>query len=824
MTGRRNDRLKAQDLGHREEHDKPVRSVAGVPLMGLVATTLLLLVMGTTYHGLGSVRRSNDLAGELDPVLWLHQEDRILRHALHADVVMAVSRTAGEDPPSIVMERRDRIQASIERLQANLSSLRSKPVPEAHDALVGRAVAQVLAYVDDAGTTVDLAATDGEVALQRLRSLEDHHTFVSRAEADAAVQLTGSSRRAHADLARAQRAAWRNFKLILPVGLFLLAVGAVLLERAHRRDVRSRQALQEAKQQAVADREFLSALLESLEDGIVACDEQGRLTMSNRAAENLHGMPLADCPVEQWAERFDLHRPDGTTRMPPEEVPLLRALNGERLDGIEMVIAPRTGPTRHVHATARPIVDDDGTRRGAVVSMHDITDRKAAEDELSRRAFIDPLSGLPNRSLLADRIIKADHRFDRIPFPLWLLLLDIDGFKTINDSLGHATGDELLRAVAARLRVSVRRADTVARLGGDEFAVLIEGGDDAEMTAARLLTVLRRPIQLSGGAVRITASMGLAGTNLEGVDGSELLRAADMAMYAAKAKGRNRFEVFRPDMIVAAERRHQLNADLKDAIEQGQLVLHYQPQVDLLTGEVVGVEALVRWQHPERGLIPPDAFIQLAEETGQIIDIDDWVLRTACRQVIQWSRPRRPLRLAVNLSGRHFQGAGVVDRVRAAVNDTSFQPRLLEIEITETAAVHEADAPRAALQELRSTGMSIAIDDFGTGYSILSRMRDFPLDTLKIDRSFIHDIREADDTVPLVSVMIAMAHDLGLGIVAEGIETPEQLRWLQQAGCEVGQGYLLSRPVEAASIPPLLETSRLTPSYRRVERVVRPGP
>jgi diguanylate cyclase (GGDEF)-like protein len=824
MTGRRKDRLEAQEQGHKEEHDKPIRSVAGVPLMGLIATALLLLVMGTTYHGLGSVRRSGDLAAELEPILWLHQENRRIRHALHADVVMAVAGTGGETSPSTVIERRGRIQTSIARLRANLGGLRGQTVPEAHEALVDHAVTQVLAYVDDAAATVDLAATDGEAALQRLRSLEDHHRFVSRAEAEAAVQLTGWSSRAHADLAEAQRAAWRNFKLILPLGLFLLAVGAVVLVRAHRREVRSRQALQEAKQQAVADREFLSALLESLEDGIIACDEQGTLTMFNRATERIHGKPVEGCPVEQWAERFDLYRPDGTTRLPPDEVPLLRALNGERLDGIEMVIAPRTGPTRHVHATARPIVDDDGTRRGAVVSIHDITDRKAAEDELSRRAFEDPLSGLPNRALLADRILEADRRFDRIPFPLWLLLLDIDGFKTINDSLGHATGDELLRAVACRLRMSVRRVDTVARLGGDEFAVLIEGGDDAEMTASRLLTVLRRPIRLTGGSVRITASIGLAGTSLDGVTGGELLRAADMAMYAAKAKGRNRYEVFTPDMIVSAERRHQLNADLQDAIERDQLVLHYQPQVDLLTGEVVGVEALVRWQHPQRGLIPPAAFIQLAEETGQIIDIDDWVLRTACRQVIEWSRPGRPLRLAVNLSGRHFQGAGVVERVRAAVNDTSFKPRLLEIEITETAAVHEADAPRAALQELRSTGMSIAIDDFGTGYSILSRMRDFPLDTLKIDRSFINDIREADDTVPLVSVMIAMAQDLGLGIVAEGIETPEQLRWLQQAGCQVGQGYLLSRPVEAASVPPLLEASQLTPSYRRVERVVRPGP
>jgi len=345
------------------------------------------------------------------------------------------------------------------------------------------------------------------------------------------------------------------------------------------------------------------------------------------------------------------------------------------------------------------------------------------------------------------------------------------------------------------------------------------------LLAGRIATALRTPIRVDAGRVFITASIGLAKAGFGGVDvPTELLQAADVAMYVAKARGKDRYEVFDPEMHAAVQRRHELGAALRLAIGQGELVLQYQPQVELGSGAVSGVEALVRWQHPTQGLIPPDEFIPLAEDTGLIIDIDDWVLRTACAQAQEWRTAQgQPLRLAVNLSGRQFQHPGVVKRITSALSAGGFDAKRLEVEVTETAAVREADVATSTLQQLRSMGVTVAIDDFGTGYSVLSRLRVFPLDTLKIDRAFVGEIDESSESAPLVSAMIVMAHGLGLGIVAEGVETLEQLRFLRDRGCDQAQGYLLSKPVAPHAIPALLRAPSVLFDVQR-EAPTAPGP
>ena len=418
----------------------------------------------------------------------------------------------------------------------------------------------------------------------------------------------------------------------------------------------------------------------------------------------------------------------------------------------------------------------------------------------------DSLTGLANRLLLTDRINHALGRLDRNRDLVAVLFLDLDDFKAINDGLGHAAGDELLMSVARRIRGSLRMQDTACRLGGDEFAVLLEdiaSPNDAVAVAQRVFTAITQPMMIKGREVTIQASMGLAFAIDPTQTADDLLRNSDMAMYAAKHGGKGRFELFEPDMHAAVIERLELESDLRRAVSGNELVLHYQPIVALDTGNLEGVEALLRWQHPRRGLIPPLDFLAIAEETGVIIDIGYWVLEEACRQMRQWQDTTTVLgaaRCSVNLSAKQFQDESLVVRVEAALAATGVSADRLVLEITESTLMIDTEVTAQRLQALRALGVKIAIDDFGTGYSSLAYLRRFEIDILKVDRSFVDPLARSDKDSALAEAIVTMAQALQLEVVPEGIERLDQVGLLKQWGCRVGQGFFFARPMTPADL------------------------
>jgi diguanylate cyclase (GGDEF)-like protein len=439
-----------------------------------------------------------------------------------------------------------------------------------------------------------------------------------------------------------------------------------------------------------------------------------------------------------------------------------------------------------------------------VAVFSDITALKDAEQRLHYLAYHDPLTDLPNRSLLADRLRAAISRGERLGSSVALLYLDLDNFKHVNDTLGHEEGDRLLQSMAARLQACVRGKDSVARLGGDEFIVVLEdvtgGAKEAARVAEKILGAMSAPFDLSGFELRMRASIGISLWPQHGQTGEELLKAADAAMYRAKASGRGKYEFFSPDLTRQALERLTLENALRSPKLQEQLVLHYQPQFSVRNGSIVGVEALIRWQHPARGMLSPQAFVPMAEEAGLIHGIGEWVLRTACAQAGQWIESGHPaVRMAVNVSAYQIRDDRIVGIVEAALEQTGLNPSLLELEVTEGALQTGAEATEI-LGRLKRLGVRLALDDFGTGYSALSSLKLLPFDRLKIDRSFIRDLEQDPDDRALAVAIIAMGRSLGLEIVAEGVETAAQLAFLRKQGCDEMQGYLLGPPVAAREL------------------------
>ena len=426
---------------------------------------------------------------------------------------------------------------------------------------------------------------------------------------------------------------------------------------------------------------------------------------------------------------------------------------------------------------------------------------QAANDELQRLALHDPLTGLPNRLLLEDRIAQAIAHADRGKLQCAIVFLDLDRFKTVNDSLGHFVGDELLRAVATRLRTIVRSEDTVSRLGGDEFAMLLRQigqVDDAVAVAAKILETLREPFSVGSHELYLTPSLGISVFPLHGDIAQTLIMRADAAMYSAKQAGRNNFQVYTEEMSTFFPERLLLENDLRRAIGRGEFELHYQPKVDVSDGRVVGVEALIRWRRPDNGLVLPQEFIPLAEETGLIIPIGKWVIETACAQNKAWQDAGMPhMRIAVNISGLQFRQRDLVETISRALAKSGLAPSCLEIEITESIVMQNATEAIVTLEKLSQMGVHVSIDDFGTGYSSLSYLKRFRIDKLKIDRSFIRDISSDVDDAAIVRATISLAHNLRLRVVAEGVETADQLEFLRGLGCDEYQGFHKSRPVTA---------------------------
>jgi diguanylate cyclase (GGDEF)-like protein/PAS domain S-box-containing protein len=451
----------------------------------------------------------------------------------------------------------------------------------------------------------------------------------------------------------------------------------------------------------------------------------------------------------------------------------------------------------------------DSTVKGIVLNTRDVSERKRLEEQLTHQAFHDPLTGLANRALFRDRVSHALAVARRRGHPITVLFLDLDDFKTVNDSLGHAEGDRLLIGAAERFLACARTADTVARLGGDEFAILIEGSDSGEGLPERLGAAMSHPFSLSGNQVRVTASIGVATASGDDT-ADDLLRNADVAMYAAKRRGKGRAATFESRMYADLRERLDLEAALSVAMERNELVLHYQPIVELKTGAIYGVEALVRWDHPQYGRLMPQHFVPLAEESGLIVPLGAWVLREGCRQLQAWRQqfPHLPLAMSINISGRQLQGTGLDEALRQAVLAAGVDPTAVVLEITESVLMQQTESVLERLQQLKAVGVRLAIDDFGTGYSSLSYLQRFPIDILKIAKPFVEEVSQGADRSALARAIIGLGDTLRLDTIAEGIEMAEQRSALIELGCTLGQGHHFWAALPATTIGELLAADR----------------
>ena len=559
------------------------------------------------------------------------------------------------------------------------------------------------------------------------------------------------------------------------------------------------------------------AIIDSASDAFVEIDTTGRITDWNRRAEATFGWSAEEAQGRLLTEtiipdRFHEAHLRGITRfLATGEGPVLNR-------SVELVARHRAGHEIPVELTVWPLKVGREIRFNAFI--RDIGERKRAEEALRQseegfrhQALHDPLTGLANRELFRDRASHALARSRRGGGTHAVLFIDVDTFKTINDSLGHAVGDAVLVELAGRLRSELRPADTAARLGGDEFAVLVEDATEIEATdvARRVLGMFRRPVGHDGRELVLTASVGVA-VSEAGQQVEDLLRNADIAMYEAKRRGRNRHAVFAPEMQVTALRRFDLEDDLRRALDTGGLFLEYQPIVALPKGEIVGVEALVRWQHPERGLIGPGELIPLAEDSRLMGPFGRWVLNTACRQAQQLAAHRTaPLWLSVNVSTRELEDERFVAEVEAAVRDSKLDPSRLVLEITESLFIRDVAASIGRLSQLKALGIGLAMDDFGTGYSSLSYLRALPLDLLKIDRSFVDVVTHGPEKSAVARAVVKLARTFELAAVAEGVENAEQAKALTAMGCDMAQGHWFARPLDAAALEELLATGGALP-------------
>ncbi len=568
-------------------------------------------------------------------------------------------------------------------------------------------------------------------------------------------------------------------------------------------------------------------LLESVSEGILGTDEDGVTTFVNPAAVQMLGYTARELIGKPMHMMIHHHHRDGQL-YDKEDCPLEETLlEGRECHLTDEVFWSKEGTAIPVEYRSTPVLRD-GQVSGAVITFSNISARKQAEAQLERQAFYDNLTGLPNRVLLYDRLEQAIVKARRHGQMGALLFLDLDQFKMINDTLGHASGDALLNEMAARLRKAVRQEDTAARMGGDEFVVLLNGlPGDSDKTinnirriADKIHRQLSVPLNLNGHRLQVTCSIGIAIFPLNNDDANSLMMQADTAMYRAKEAGRNGTQFFLPSMQLVAEERLHMQNDLRQAIGRGELLLHYQPQLDV-QGQVIGAEALLRWQHPKHGLIPPQEFVYIAEETGLILPVGNWVLDAGCEMLRRYGDPDAENYLpclAINVSPYQMRQPEFVDQVRSAIQLNAIEPGRLELELTENILLSDIEGVAAKMAELKSSGVRFSLDDFGTGYSSLGYLRHLPLDRLKIDQSFISDIPDNESSLALVGTIISMAHHLGLEVIAEGVESQEQLFSLEEMGCNQYQGFYLGRPMPEAEFLRYLQDARLKKAANTLSR------
>jgi diguanylate cyclase (GGDEF)-like protein/PAS domain S-box-containing protein len=566
-------------------------------------------------------------------------------------------------------------------------------------------------------------------------------------------------------------------------------------------DISERMAANEALHEAV--RRYRS-LFEHATEGIFQTTPEGRYINANPALARIYGHASA---AELIAHLHDIPRQLYVQPEQRAEFVRLMQVNG-MVRNFESQVYRRDGSIIWISENARAVKDLDGRVQFFEGTVVDITERKQHDAKLEYQASHDSLTGLPNRSLLRDRIEQAIVKARRDGHLVAVVFVDLDHFKLINDSLGHHVGDRLLLEVADRLVACVRGHDSVARQGGDEFViVLTEQHDENEIIAvvSRLLEVISQPWIDNGQEYGLSCSIGISCYPQDGADPDALLRRADAAMYKAKASGRSTYHFYTPGLNQAISERLELENSLRHALERDEFRVYYQPRIEVASGRIIGAEALIRWDCPDKGLIPPDSFISIAEETGLIIPIGQWILHEACRQNSAWLRAGLPpISVSVNLSPIQFRHAGLVQSVADALQQANLDPAYLELELTESFVMHDAERINIAMQSLKALGVDIAVDDFGTGYSSLSYLKRFPVDRLKVDKSFVRDIDSDPDDAAIVRAIITLGHALGLKVVAEGVETRAHLEFLQQHGCDELQGYYYSRPIPAVEMETLL--------------------
>lgn len=607
---------------------------------------------------------------------------------------------------------------------------------------------------------------------------------------------------------RADRAE-RQAELGIVTGLAgVVAIAAVLVGGAARRSRRAAVALERERTLGASERRFRT-LVQHSADMIAVIDDDGRIGLVTDSCRQVLGLLAGSLIGTPFS---DLLHPDDRPHL---QAALADADAGPRTGRatLELRMRHADGSWRHTESVVADLRHDAGVR-GIVLTTRDVSERRALQEELAHQAFHDGLTGLANRALFHDQVERALRRRtgrDQVA----VLFLDLDEFKEVNDSHGHAAGDELLVGVADRLARSLREADVIARLGGDEFAILVEGDRPGLADIGRrILEALDEPVPAGGHEVQVRASVGIAlGEGAR--DAEELLRNADVAMYLAKSQGKGRLAFYEQDQHEELLRRAELMSDLRDAVTEEQFVVHYQPIVALGSGRVVGMEALVRWAHPRRGLLAPREFIDLAEQSGLIVPIGRLVLIEACRQARRWqaSRPTEPpMAISVNVSGRQLDSPGLADAVREALEQSGLEPAHLVLELTESLLVEESRHTVILLEALKEIGVKLAIDDFGKGYSSLSYLGRLPVDRLKIDKVFIDDVHRSGEASALVETIIRLAETFGLETVAEGVEMAEQVASLRALGCPLGQGYRFGRPLDPVAMEMLLaEDAGLAP-------------
>jgi len=730
-------------------------------------------------------------AGEHGVSMDFHSHDEI------GELVLTFNATAKQVSELVEeLDRRARENAMLAAILESTSDFVGTASPEGHCLYINRAGRRIMGLAEDESLSGHTIANFYPPEMADLML----HTALPAAAQDGA--WTGES------ILRASNGQ------SIPVSQVTLAHrtpdGTVDYYSSIMRDTSHFKKLEQRLQSAL---DFHLKLMQEFPNPIWRAGRDSKCNYFNRAWLDFTGRTLEQELGDGWADGV---HPDDRERCLST---YLSAFNRHEVFTMEYRLRHRDGSYHWLFDHGAPFTDLDGEFAGYMGACYDIEERKRYESELEYQAQHDALTGLPNRNLLADRINQVISRVRHHGSLVGVVFLDLDNFKVINDSLGHEVGDQIIKAVSERIVAAVREGDTVARYGGDEFVVVLADlAQEVDLVniIRKLMAVMTAPINIEGRDIIVTCSLGVAVCPRDGEDQVVLLRNADTALYRAKEAGRNTFQFYAAEMNQRLLARLDLERDLRQALDSGEFLLHYQPQVNFASGAIVGVEALVRWQQPERGIVSPAEFIPLAEETGLIVPLGEWVLREACRQAQAWRDAGLPeISMSVNLSARQFRAPELVQTILGVLAETGLEARFLEMEITESMLMHDPEGAITVLDELQQYGIHFAMDDFGTGYSSLNYLKRFPIHKLKIDQSFVCNVTTDPDDAAITNAVIELSHGLNLKVIAEGVETEAQRVFLHANGCDEMQGYLFSRPVPAEEMGALLADNgqqRATPS------------